>query len=219
MKQTFLFLLFFAGQLSAQAIDCQEFEKFTDSITHKKRAREIRTTYKSRFGTTEIIMEIDTAKRMRGITKYPSGFPYKQMERITIDRIMYTRRGNETTWQYSVMPSKKDNPKVNNGDNIKSKDCKKVGSEVLDGVNFEIIEMTIDRVERISKRRYWVNFEQNIVKKVSMWTEKGKTNVGNFAQKIIKKVVVNPSSMMVTEYKDIKDIEKPLNAVPAALDK
>lgn len=214
MKQTCLFLLFFAGQVSAQTIDCQEFEKFVDSISHKKRAMEMRSTHKSRFGTIEMVMEIDTAKRMRGITKYSGSYPLKQTERITIDGFIYTRKDNEPTWQYSVAPPKKGSPKVNSVSNIKSKNCEKVGSEVLDGVNFDIIEMTIDRVERISKRRYWVNFEQKIIKKMATWTEKDKNNSGTFTQKIAKKIVTKPnSSMLVTEYKEVKAIEKPLNAV------
>jgi TonB family protein len=188
MKQLLLFLLFFAVQAQAQTMDCQEFEQLNEPSTEQSKIRpKMGSVIHTTTGTMESVMEIDTGRRVRTVTKSP----FSKIETIIINGVVYTKEGKH--WDRAeVVPPIKDYSKktIVNVQKTKSKDCKKVGSEILDGVSCDIIEKTIEMAGAIIKERYWVNFEEKITKKI---------------------VIEYGDTKTVREFKEIEPIENPLN--------
>ena len=199
MKLVSLFLLLFAVQIQAQTIDCHDLEKIGQSMSKTKWAIQMRSTTTSKRGTMETITEMNSEKRIRTVTKLPPTSPFKKMEMIMIDSIMYSTMDEGKTWTYTETPPKTNYPNMNDWQNYKFKQCQKVGSEVLDGLPFDIIETTVDSVAHISSMRFWVNFDKQIVKKA---TTEAKANDMTVALEI--------------QYVASVTIEKPLNAVKRA---
>jgi TonB family protein len=215
MKFLPLFLLFMTANMFAQTIDCQELEKLRSSHRTKQNGRTF-STMSTDYSDMETTSEIDTSGRMRTMTKSvykkgPMTGKTELRESLFIDKIHYSKLSSSDTWEYWETP-KLDTTKHKKFSNLKPKyeNCHKVGTETINGKNYDIVESTMLMNTATSlatgldstvtmQMRIWINVQDSSVKKSegTTQTKKGQT---------VK---------VVTEHGvDIKPIEKPQNAVP-----
>jgi TonB family protein len=168
------------------------------------------------YSDMETTSEIDTSGRMRTMTKSvykkgPMTGKTELRESLFIDKIHYSKLSSSDTWEYWETP-KLDTTKHKKFSNLKPKyeNCHKVGTETINGKNYDIVESTMLMNTATSlatgldstvtmQMRIWINVQDSSVKKSegTTQTKKGQT---------VK---------VVTEHGvDIKPIEKPQNAVP-----
>ncbi len=196
MKLVTLFLIFVAVHIQAQTIDCQLLDNLNQSLLKSKWTMRSTLTSAEKSGIRETVTEVDSAKRIRIIRKMSDRSPIKQTETIIIDSLMYVKMGDDSTWMYTPTPPVPDYSKMNLVQNHKFTQCQKVGSEVLDGVPFDIIETKLADTSMISAMRIWVNFEQQFFKKG-----------------MIEQVLNGVQVKMVIEYNVSVTIEKPLKSI------
>ena len=215
MKFLPLFFLFMAANIFAQTIDCQELEKLHSAHRTKQNGRTF-STMSTDYSDMETTSEIDTSGRVRTMIKsvYKKGSmtgKTELRESLIIDKIHYSKLSSSDTWEYRETPQL-DTTKRNKFSNLKPKyeNCHKVGTETINGKNYDIVESTmlmntvtgltigLDSTVAV-QMRIWVNVQDSSIKKSegTTQTKKGQT---------VK---------VVTEHGvDIKPIEKPQNAVP-----
>jgi periplasmic protein TonB len=213
MKYLSIFLLFICANLSAQTIDCQLIEKINLSKINTKQTYRSTSSTKSSYGDRETITEVDAERRMRMVSKRPSFGNRKasdnggssQSETIAIDGFIYTKNMLDNTWKYVKNPFSIDSlVQKSKQENFKSKyeGCQKMGSETIEGKNYDIIETTNimqqgSEAPKTRKYRLWINLKDSVIKKMETTHE-------------------TPNSTIKMTYVygvEIEPITKPLNAV------
>jgi TonB family protein len=210
MKYLPILLLCFTTNVFAQVIDCQKLEKLKSSQT--KINSRFHTFTTTEFSDMESITEMDTAMRIRATTKtvYKTGQRAGKTEireSIYIDRINYSKSSSKDVWEFYELPPL-DTTKRNKmlASPPKFENCRVVGTEILEGKSYDIIESTFylkaTTDSMLATMKTWVNWESKSIKKSEMVTQSARVQ----------------SMKTVYEYGvDIQPILKPENAIKSTL--
>lgn len=201
MKYSILFLTLMSVNIYAQNIDCQELMKFLPDSSEGKNTFRAQTFMTSDMGKMQNTVEVDASKNIRIVMSSSMGLSM-ETEMILVDSIMYTKQKEDTIWTYQKMPQTVQQPVI-----PQFQDCKKVGSEMLNGRNFDIIE-----AKAVSKELIKQGFDS--LQTMRVWVDMGR--------KVIRKMEGNMKNdkiqiKVTTEYCAVAKIEKPKNAIPDSL--
>jgi TonB family protein len=201
---TALFLLI-SAHVSAQTIDCQVFEKLSTRQSHQKQTMRMTSVSTTKYGTHETLTETDIAGNRRMITKMPkmAGSGSTEYENLTIKGVLYSKNSRDTIWRYKKMST----PDTSNFASLlsskpKYEQCRKVGLETIEGINYTIIETSIEMKtlsQNLNAVRFWINEQDSSIKKMA----------------VEQQIKEGHQMTMVIDYGvAVSAIEKPQNAVP-----
>lgn len=200
------FLIFFFTLISfniyAQNIDCQELMSLKPDSTNGKITWRSQTFLTSHRGKMENTMDVDTSKNIRMFIKSSMGLAM-ETEIIVMDGVMYEKQKGDSVWTYQKMPQQAVRQPVI----PQFQDCKKVGSEVLDGYNFDIVESKVvmkelqnQGMDTLQTARIWVDMKRKVMRKMQVEMKNDKRQM-----------------QIITEFSAVARIEKPQNAIPDSL--
>lgn len=202
MKFLSLFFIFISINLYAQSDDCQELVTFSPDTSDGRNSFRMQSFMTTSFGNMENTTNVDAAKNMKMSIKSSMAMS-RESEMIVMNGIMYTKAKEDTVWWYKNMSKQE----VKQPPIPQFEQCKKVGSEVLDGVDFEIFEVKVKAKEMqaqgfdsLQAARIWADRARKKIKKMEIATKNDKMDI---------KVVI--------EYAVAVTIEKPKNALPDSL--
>lgn len=208
MKTLIIFLLFITTNSFTQTIDCQELDKMNGWHSSKKRTIRTQTFSETNLGKNESVMEIDTTGNYRSIIKtayqyHPLGERLRQLNLLSVNGTRYMRSNKDSVWEYETIPVQDTSIRQQLlQKRLKFENCQKIGSEVIDGRNYDIIEtnLKVDIGTDSSKICHlWLNFQDSSFKKMEI----SMLNSFGFKTKSIMEYDVY-----------VAPIEKPLDAVP-----
>ena len=217
MKYLLLLVPFYCSSIFAQAVDCQLLNKATPFMSNKNLTMRMHTSSVVKDGKIENTMEVDSARNFKSTILMPKRIYHlptgdkeslNKMEVLFTSGMSYTKSNIDTVWSYQKMPAQDSTMAKTFYDlyaNTKFEDCQKIGTDVLDGKNYDIVEarLRMKGMMDSTKARVWVDFTDNVIRKMEYVFE---VKAGNGQEAHTMNAFL--------EYGVAVSIQKPKNAVP-----